>query len=328
MSAISVIGVGKYIPKKRISNQQIEMWAGIPAQEIVDKTGIQCRFIVEDNQSASEMSALAAIMAIDRAGIQSEQIGMIVTCGFSGDYIYPALACKVQQMIGAKNAGSFDIMANCTGFQVGLTVMADRMNADSSIDYGLVIGNALQSRYVNWKDPGTAMYFGDGAGAAVLGRVPEGYGFLSSEIMTNSSVYEALRMRGGGSSFPLRAENINQGLQYYEMNGLEVWKQVIQYQPLVIRRSLEKIGMTIENVNFFIFHQANFRLLEYLMKKMKQPLHNTYINVDKIGNIADASIAIAMCEAHEAGLLRRDQIVVVSGVGAGFTFGSSVMRWY
>ena len=151
---------------------------------------------------------------------------------------------------------------------------------------------------------------------------------LSNEVFTNPKVFDAVRMRGGGSSYPLRSENINKGLQYYEMDGMEVWKQVIQYQPLVIRRSLEKIGKKIEDVDFFIFHQANLRLIEYLMAKMKQPMRKTYNNVAEIGNTADASIAIALCDAVRAGLLKRDYLVVITGVGAGFTFGSTVIRWY
>ena len=161
-----------------------------------------------------------------------------------------------------------------------------------------------------------------------MGRVPEGYGLLSTDLFTNPSVFEAVRLRGGGSSYPLRPENVNNGLQYYEMNGMEVWKQVIQYQPTVIRNALAKIGKKVEDVDFFIFHQDNLRLIEYLMAKMKQPMRKTYTNVAEIGNTADASLAIALCEAVEQNLLQRGNLVVISGVGAGFTFGASVIRWY
>lgn len=323
-----VLGVGKYVPRKRVTNLQLEEWTGVAAQTIIEKTGIVSRYIVEDDETASGMSAIAARQAIEMARIDPDQIGLIVVCGFTGDYVYPAMACKVQDLIGAKNAGAFDLMANCTGFQVGLGVVSDRMICDKDIKYGLLIGTALQSRYINWADPNTAIYFGDGAGATVIGKVPQGYGVLSSEVFTNAKVFDAVRMRGGGSSFPLRVENIDQGLQYYEMNGLEVWKQVIKYQPRVIRRSLEKINKKVEDVDFFIFHQANLRLIEYLMAKMRQPMEKTYNNVAEIGNTADASIPIALCDAVRAGRLKRDYLVVISGVGAGFTFGSTVVRWY
>jgi len=328
LSGIGVIGMGKYIPNNLITNEQVETWTGIPAHTIVAKTGVTARYIVDDSETASGISAIAARQAIQNSGIIPEDIGIIVGCTFSGDYIYPAMACKVQDIIGARKAGSFDLMANCTGFQVGLSVVADRLRYDLSLSYGLVLGTAIQSRYINWTDPESAIYFSDGAGAAILGRVPSGYGLLSTEVFTNPTVFESVRLRGGGSSHPMRPENINEGLQYYDMNGLEVWKQVVQYQPTAIRKSLEKVGKKIEDVDFFIFHQANLRLIEYLMAKMKQPMNKTYTNVDTIGNTADASLAIALCEAVGKGLIKRGNLVVVSGVGAGFTFGSTVIRWY
>jgi 3-oxoacyl-[acyl-carrier-protein] synthase-3 len=325
---IGIVGVGKHVPSKRITNEMVQSWTGIPAESIVAKTGVQCRYIVEDHESASGISALAAKQALDMAGISPDQIGLIIGCTFSGDYIYPAMACKVQGLLGAKNAGAFDLLANCTGFQVGLSVAADRMHGDPMLAHSLVLGTALQSRFINWKDPESAMYFGDGAGAALLGHTPPGYGILSTSLFTNPSVFESVRLRGGGSSHPLRSENINDGLQYYEMNGMEVWKQVIQYQPIAVRQALDKIGKKTSDVDFFIFHQANLRLIEYLMAKMKQPMSKTYTNVAEIGNTADASLAIALCDAVRNGHIKRDQLVIVSGVGAGFTFGATVIRWY
>jgi 3-oxoacyl-[acyl-carrier-protein] synthase-3 len=325
---VGIIGVGKFIPKTVITNKQVEALTKIPADAILQKTGIVTRYIVEDHETASGISAQASLEAIEMAGIKPEQIGLIIGCTFTGDYVYPAMACKVQDLIGARNAGAFDLMANCTAFQIGLSVAADRMYSDSTISYALVIGTAVQSRFINWKDPESGIYFGDGAGAAILGRIPEGYGILATDIFTNGKVFDSVCLRGGGSSFPLRPENINDGLQYYEMNGMEVWKQVIQYQPKVIRRVLEKVEKTIADVDFFIFHQANLRLIEYLMGKMKQDMNKTFTNVAEIGNTAEASIPIALCDAVRQNRIKRDQLVVISGVGAGFIFGATVMRWY
>ncbi len=327
-NGVGVFGVGKYLPSKLVTNEMLEKSTGVKANDIVKNIGIESRYIVEDNETASDMSCIAAKKAIEMAGIEANQIGLIIGCSFTGDYVYPAMSCKVQELLNAKNAGAFDLMANCTGFQVGLSVASDRMMCDSEIEYGLVIGTALQSRFINWSDPQTAIYFGDGSGAAVLGRVPIDFGVLSSEVFTNGKVFDAVRMRGGGSSFPMRSDNVNDGLQYYEMNGMEVWKQVVQYQPKAIRRSLEKIDKKVEDVDFFIFHQANLRLIEYLMGKMKQPMTKTCINIVENGNTADASIAITLCDAVRGGHLKRGDLVVISGVGAGFTFGSTVLRWY
>ncbi|MPM64383.1 3-oxoacyl-[acyl-carrier-protein] synthase 3 [bioreactor metagenome] len=325
---IGIIGTGKYIPKKVITNEEVERLTGVSAAEIYKKTGISKRFIVEDYETASGISLKAAEVSLKNARINSEQLNMIIGCTFTGDYIFPAMACKIQGQLGAWNAGAFDVMANCTGFQVGLTLASDRMIMDSNNKYALVIGSAIQSRYIKWTDPSTAIYFGDGAGAAILGQVPSGYGILASDILSNGRVYDAVRLRGGGSSYTINPSNVNEGFQYYEMNGMEVWKQVIQYQPIVIKRVLSKISKKIEDVNYFIFHQANLRLIEYLMGKMKQPMSKTFTNITDIGNTADASMAIALNDAVEAQRIKRDDLVIISGVGAGFTFGATAIRWY
>lgn len=325
---IGVLGVGKYLPEEVITNQQLEEWTKIPSNDIELKTGIVTRRKAGKDEVASEMSAIAARHAMADAGITAEKVGLIVTCTFTGDYIYPSVSCKIQTLIGAKNAGTFDLLANCTGFQVGLGVVSDRMKLDPSIKYALVIGTALQSRFIDWTDGDSAVYFGDGVGAAVLGQVPAGYGVLTNVVWSNGRVFDSVRLRGGGSSYPLRENNINEKLQYYELDGKEVWKQVVQFQPKVINESLEKMGKTIHDVNFFIFHQANLRLIEFLMKRMKKPMSMTMTNIEKYGNTADASQAIALCDTVKANLLKKDDLVVISGVGAGFIFGSTVIKWH
>jgi len=326
--SIGILGVGKCIPKTLLTNEEVEKKAGLSLGIIEAKTGVKKRYIASEIETASELSAIACEAALNSAKITSEQVSSIIACTFTADYVMPALACKVHQLLDAKNASAFDVMANCTGFQVGLNLMSDRLAADPTQLYGLVLGAALQSRFVNWSDPNSCMYFGDGFGAAVLGEVPEGYGFLSHDTLTNSSVYEAVRIRGGGSSFPMRPDNIDSNLNYYEINGMEVWKQVVQHQPKIIKSALAKVGLNINDVDFFIFHQANMNLISYLMGKMKVPMDKTYANVAEIGNTAEASMAIALCEAVEKNKIKSGDIVVISGVGAGFTYGASVMRWW
>ena len=196
-TGVGIIGVGKYVPKIPITNDFLSEKTGMPADEIFEKTGINCRYKVEDGETATSMSAASAQQAIDMAGIDPKEIGVIVGATFSHDYIYPAMACKVQKLIGADNAGSYDILANCTGFQVGLATVADRIKLDSTIKYGLVIGTAIQSRYMDFSDIDSALFNGDGSGAALLGKVPEGYGVIDTEIFTNPKVYESVPLRGG-----------------------------------------------------------------------------------------------------------------------------------
>lgn len=325
---IGILGLGRYLPKKALENSEVESLAGLPVGSIEKKTGVKSRYIVEEGETASAMSASSGEQALLRAGVKPEDLDLILGCTFSPDYLTPAMACKVHQLLGAKKAAAFDLLANCTAFQVGLSVASEKMYFDPSLNYSLVLGTAIQSRFIDWRDPNSAIYFGDGSGAAVLGKVPPGYGVLSTANFTNSSVYEAVRIRGGGSSFPLRQENIAEGLQYYEINGMEVWKQVVQNQPTVIKKALEKIGKSVSDVDFFIFHQANLNLIEFLMGKLKLPMTKTFTNVAEIGNTGEASMVIALNDAMQLGLIKRDMIVVVSGVGAGFTFGATVMRWY
>ncbi len=325
---VGIVGLGRYVPAKLLSNTEVETWTNQPIGSIEQKTGVKNRYIVSDEETASGISFAAAKEALQHANVSAEDLGLILGCTFSPDYLSPAMACKVHNLLGAKNAAAFDLLANCTAFQVGLSTASEKMFFDPSIKYSLVLGTAIQSRFINWHDANSAIYFGDGAGAAVLGKVPKGYGVLSSANYTNSSVYEAVRIRGGGSSFPLRKDNVEQGLQYYEINGMEVWKQVVQHQPNVIKKALEKIDMKLEEVDFFIFHQANLRLIEYLMGKLKLPMTKTYTNVAEIGNTGEASMVIALNDAVKLGKVKKDMVVVVSGVGAGFTFGATVMRWY
>ncbi len=325
---IGILGTGRHVPSRLLSNDEVERRAGIPAGDIEKKTGVLGRYIASDGETASELSLPACQHALSAAGVAAEDLSSIIACTFTADYVMPALACKVHQLLGAKNASAFDIMANCTAFQVGLNLMADRLACDPTQKYGLVLGAALQSRFVNWEDPESCMYFGDGFGAALLGPVPDGFGFLSHDVYTNSSVYEAVRIRGGGSSHPLRPSNIEQNLNFYEINGMEVWKQVVQHQPNIIRRALSKAELGIEDVDFFIFHQANLNLIKFLMGKLKLPLEKTHANVERFGNTAEASMAMALAEAVELNKIKHGDVVVLSGVGAGFTYGASVLRWW
>jgi 3-oxoacyl-[acyl-carrier-protein] synthase-3 len=324
---VGILGVGSYIPEKSVESSLVEHWAGLPLGTVEKKTGIRTRYVAEESQPASDLAFRAAQSALASAHVQAEHLDLILCGTFSADYVSPALACKIHRMLGAKHAAAFDLMANCVAFQVALNVASDRLRMDSTSKYALVLGVAVVSRYIDWRDGTSSIYFGDGAGAAVLGKVPLGFGFLSHEVFSNSHAFEAVRIRGGGSSFRREADG-KQPAPYLEMSGLDVWKQAAQYQPIAIKRALEKAELSVTDVDFFVFHQANLHLLEYLMAKLRVPLEKTYINVDRVGNTAEASMAIALSEAVSQKRIKHGDIVVISGVGAGFTFGASVLRWY
>jgi 3-oxoacyl-[acyl-carrier-protein] synthase III len=325
---IGIVATGKYIPSLLKTNEEIEVGAKLAPGTIKAKTGIASRFICNENETASAMSIAAALDAFKRSNKNLSEVGIIICATFTGDYRYPALACKVQKELGIEDAACFDVMANCAGFQVAMTIAEEKLLLNSEYKLALVIGVARQSPFIQWSDPSSAMYFGDGAGAALLAQVPNGFGFLASDIFSRTEAYESVRLRGGGSSFPLCQEDVPPAAFYYEINGLDVWKQFVKYQPVSIRRVLKKANLAIDEIDIFLFHQANLNLIEFFLQKMRVDRTKAVTNVEKYGNTAEASIALVLNEANEQGRLETGTIVLVSGVGAGFTFGSSIIRWY
>lgn len=329
MINVGIIGTGKYIPSKRINNSFVAKKTKTSEKWILEKTGIKHRYFAKINESCSSMSYMAARRAIKEAKINKNEIDYIICCTFTSDYKFPSLASKVSQLLGIKKAGCFDIMANCTGFQVGLALAAEKMCFDKKLKNILVIGATLQSKFLNWQSPESSMYFGDGAGASILSRVPKNYGFVGSDLVGNSLAHEDVRLVGGGSKLTLNESNKkNKQNFFYEMNGIETWKQVVTYQPLVIEKTLKKNNLNINKIKMFIFHQANLNLINYLIKKLKisnKLVHNT---LHKYGNTADASLAITLADAKRKKKLKRGDYILISGVGAGFVFGCTIFKWY
>lgn len=327
LTGVAISGVGHCLPDNIETNAQLCANLDVTPEWIIEKTGIEQRRIASNEDSASDYALRAGISAIKMASISPEEIDLIIACTFSGDYIFPPLSAKVQKEIGAINAQIFDLQANCTGFLTGLTVASDRMRVDGTVRNVLVIGVEFLSRYIDRCDLNTAIYLSDGAGAAVLSRVEEGHGILSSAFYTDSSNYEAVRMRGGGSSFPIKGREYDPIIDLMEMNGIATWKQAISHLPRTIKRACDKSNIELSQVNFLLFHQANLRLIEYLVRKLGFDMTKTYTNVGLVGNTGAASLAIAMSEATQKGLIKDGDLVVLAAVGAGFNFGASVWRW-
>ena len=325
---IGILGVGHCLPNRIETNEELCTHLNdVTPEWILEKTGIKRRYLAEEKDSASSLAVEACKRAIERSGIPIEEIGLIIACTFSPDYIFPPVSAKIQMELGAKNAQIFDLQANCAGFVTGLTVASDRLFVDESVKYAIVVGVELHTRYINRADVNTAVYFSDGAGAAIRGRVGKGEGILSSAFHTDSSNYEAVRFRGGGSSFPLNGRSFNPEIDYIEQNGLATWKQAITHLPITIRKSCEKAGIPFSEVNLFLFHQANLNLIQYVVRKAGQSLEKTYTNVEEIGNTGAASVGIVLSEAVQKGKLKKGDVLVLGAVGAGFNFGSSVWKW-
>lgn len=324
---VGIIGVGHHLPEHVEDNETLCRKLSVTPQWIVEKTGIERRHLAGPTDTASDFARRAAAQALAMAGIEASELDLIIGCTFSGDYIFPPLSAKLHHDLAAKGAQIYDLQANCSGVVAGLTAASDRMFMDPSVRYALVVGVELCSRYVDRADVNTAIYLSDGAGAIVLGRCAPDAGIRSSAFFTDSSNYESVRMRGGGSSFPLRGRAFDPAVDLMEMNGIATWKQAITHLPTVMRRACEKSAVSLKEVDFFVFHQANLRLIEYIVRKAGVGLDRTFTNVQEIGNTGSASVAIALSQAVQKGLVRPGGLVMLAAVGAGFNFAASLWRW-
>lgn len=325
-SGVSIVGVGHCIGSVFEDNETLCRQLDVTPEWIIEKTGIKGRYLAAEDETASGLSVAAATQALAMAAITAQDIDLIVCCTFSADYVFPPLSAKVHKELGVKGGQIFDLQANCAGFVSGLTAASDRMRTDPSIRFALVIGVEMNSRVIDRADVNTAIYHSDGAGAAILGRV-EGHGIIASAFHTDSSNYEAVRLRGGGSSFPLRGRDYAPAIDAMELNGIATWKQAITHLPPTVRAACRKADVDPKAVDFFVFHQANYNLIDYVVRKMGFDMSRTYANVQEIGNAGAASVAIALSEAVSLGHLKPEMLVVFAAVGAGFNFGASVWRW-
>jgi 3-oxoacyl-[acyl-carrier-protein] synthase III len=326
-SGVCILGVGHHLASVVEENAELCRNLDVTPEWILEKTGIKRRYLASPDDTASDFAVKAAQRAMAGAGVTADEIDMIIACTFSADYTFPPLSAKIHKEIGAKGGQVFDLQANCAGFVSGLTAASDRMAADPSVRYALVVGVELNSRYIDRSNLDSVIYHSDGAGAVVLGRRDGAKGIVASAFHTDSSNYEAVRVRGGGSSFPVMGRNSPAETDVMELNGLATWKQAITHLPAVVKAALRKADAELADVDFFIFHQANYNLIDYIVRKMGADLSRTYTNVQEIGNTGAASVAIALSEAVERDLITPGQTVVLAAVGAGFNFGASVWRW-
>lgn len=325
-SGITIIGAGHRIGDIVQDNEELCRGLEVTPEWIVEKTGIQRRFLAAPEQNASDYALSASRDALANAGIENTEIDLIVCCTYSADYLFPPLSAKLHSELGVVGGQIFDLQVNCGGFVSGMTLAAERMICDAEIRNALVVGVELNSRFIDPRDVNTSIYHSDGSGAVVLGRAP-GYGMISSAFHTDSSNYESVRLRGGGSSFPLKNRTFDPQTDVMELNGIATWKQAITHLPPTIRSACTKAQILPEDIDFFVFHQANYNLIDYLMKKMRRDMSSTYTNVQRIGNTGAASVPIALSEAMKLGLIAQDAIVGFAAVGAGFNFGASIWRW-
>lgn len=326
---VGIISTGSYLPSKIESNEELckTLPSEITPEWIIKKTGIKSRRIADEGITTSLMALQAAKVAIEKAKIDLDDIGLIVCCTHSHEYIFPALSAKIMKELGIRNCQVFDLQANCAGFVTGLTVASDRMFSESEIKFSLVVGVEMQSPFRNIEDYNTAIFLSDGAGAAILGQVEIGKGVISSSFHADPSTYESVRLRGGGSLYTFKNRNFDPTVDNMEMNGLATWKQAITNLPISIKRTCSKLKIEIADIDFFLFHQANYQMISYIMAKSKIPMTKTHTNIEEIGNTASASVPIVLDEALGLNLIKEGDNVMLAAVGAGFIFGTSLWKF-
>lgn len=305
-----IIGMGKYVPEKAIPNKDFENVLDTSDEWIRSRTGIENRFIAE-NEETSDLAYKAAVQAIENAGITPDQIGLIVVATVTQDQNFPSVACQIQERLGISGCGAMDVSAACSGFIYG-TAIAKQFIESNSYEYVLVVGVEKLSKIVDWDDRNTAVLFGDGASAAVLGKVSEGRGILAFELGADGT---------GGKHLYLNHKN------HIAMNGREVFKFAVRQMGESAVNVIEKAGMTKEDVDYLVPHQANIRIMEAARERLDLPEEKMSKTIQKYGNTSAASIGISIVEDLESGKIKDDDIVVLVGFGGGLTWGALALKW-
>lgn len=324
--AVGILGMGHYVPEKILTNFDLEKMVETSDQWITERTGIKQRHIAAPEEATSDLCYNAAMIALKDAGVAPEEIDLVIVATASPDHVFPSTACLVQDRIGAKNAAAFDLAAGCSGFVYSLGV-ASQMIATGLYKHALIIGAETLSRIMNWTDRNTCVLFGDGAGAAVLGPVEEGYGVLGIDMGADGSGSKYLIQPAGGSRNPASPETVEANDHTIHMNGPEVFKFAIQIMGKTAKRALAKANMKAEDLDMLFPHQANLRIISSAAKRLKMPMEKVWVNVDRYANTSAASIPIALCEAQAAGALKKGDNILLDGFGAGLTWASIVLKW-
>ncbi|MGL4533749.1 MAG: beta-ketoacyl-ACP synthase III [Fusobacteriaceae bacterium] len=321
-----IIALGAYVPEKIMTNFDFEKIMDTSDEWIKSRTGIEERRFAAPEQATSDLAVEAAKKALENGGISAEEIELIIVATCTPDYLLTSSACLVQKKLGAINAAAMDLGAACSGLVYALTV-ANSMVVSGVYKKILVIGAETLSRIIDIEDRNTAVLFGDGAAAAVVGEVEEGYGILSSHLGSDGDINETLIVKAGGSKYPMTEERMKNKENYLKMKGQEVFKFAVNALPNATKEALKKSGLSAENVDIVIPHQANSRIIETASKKLGIPMDKFYLNLNKFGNTSAASIGIAMEEALNKNLIKKGDVVAITGFGGGLTFGSLIMKW-
>ncbi len=320
-----ILGLGIGLPEKIVSNKDLEKIVDTTDEWITTRTGIKERRIASPGETALSFSIKAGREALENAGISPEDLDLIIVATVTPDMIFPATACLLQDALNAGSAAAFDLEAGCSGFVYGMALASQFINTGSYKKI-LVVGAEVLSRITDWEDRNTCVLFGDGAGAAVIGQVEQG-GILAFEMGSDGGGGDFLKMPAGGGAIPATEESLAQKLHYIKMDGNQVFKFAVKAMARSARLVAEKANIPIEDIDLFIPHQANIRIIETSAKRLKIPEKKVFMNLEKYGNTSAASIPIALYEALKQKQIKKGDRVLLVGFGAGLTWASVILEW-
>ena len=325
MEHSGVLGLGCYLPAKKLTNKDLEKMVDTSDEWIMTRTGIKERRIAPKEFAASDMGAEAARAAIKDAGLGPEDIDLIIVATVTGDMAFPSTACIIQDKIGAINSAAFDINAACSGFVFGM------VTAKQFVDSGLyknvlVIGTEKMTSLVDWTDRSTCVLFGDGAGACIVGKSKDKR-IVSYFIGCDGTGGNLLRLPAGGSRIPTTEESVKNKLHFLKMEGNEVFKLAVKVMADAANKAITKAGLLCSEIDLLIPHQANIRILMAVAKKIGLPEEKIFLNIEKYGNMSSASTAVALVEASKEGRIKKGDNVALVAFGAGLTYGAVVIKW-
>jgi 3-oxoacyl-[acyl-carrier-protein] synthase-3 len=320
-----IAGTGSYAPARVLTNADLERMVATSDEWIRERTGIRERRIAASGEACSDLAVQAGKRALTGAGLAATDLDMILVATCTGDYPLPATACLVQHQLGATKAAACDLSAACCGFVYALSV------ADAYVKNGmchvLVIGSEVMSAITDWTDRNTCVLFGDGAGAVVVSASDGERGILSTHLRSDGALCELIMVPGGGSRTPPSEKVIAERLQYIKMKGNETFKVAVRTLEEIARATLSANGLRVEDLDLYVPHQANVRILKAVMERLGLPIEKVLLNLDRYGNTSAASIPIALDEAVREGRIKDGSLVMLGAFGAGLTWASAVIRW-
>ncbi|MBC7087099.1 MAG: ketoacyl-ACP synthase III [Tissierellales bacterium] len=323
---VGISGIGSFIPEKVLTNEDLSKIVDTNDEWIITRTGIEERHIADEFTATSDLATKAAIKAMEDANVDPKEIDLIILATATPDHFFPATAAIVQKNIGAVNAAAFDMSVGCSGFVYAMVTGANFI-ATGIYNKVLIIGAETLSKIVNWNDRNTCVLFGDGAGACILEPCDESFGILASELGSDGANGECLIMPAGGSRKPATIQTVEENLHTIKMDGKEVFKFAVRVMDKSTTNVLEKAGLSKEDIDFFIPHQANIRIIDAGLKKLELSKDKTIINLNKYGNISSASIPVALDELSKSKRLKKGDNLLLVAFGAGLSWASVVMRW-